>query len=116
MIVSGLLHSTRRETELCGGATTNDLERAGTWTPQKRTSIKQTHSLSNPQQLTITQEHSHVGGPDHDTGQFAVASIRGWWRAEGCRLYPRAKRLLITADGGGSNGYRHRLWKLELQH
>src|SRR5208283_1819484 len=56
MIVSGLLHSTRRETELCGGATTNDLERAGTWTPQKRTSIKQTHSLSNPQQLTITRQ------------------------------------------------------------
>jgi len=55
-------------------------------------------------------------GTDHDTGQFAVASIRGWWRAEGRRLYPRARRLLITADGGGSNRYRHRLWKLELQH
>ena len=56
-----------------------------------------------------------VVGTDHDTGQFAVASIRGWWRAEGRRLYPRAKRLLITADGGGSNGYRLRLWKRELQ-
>jgi len=56
-----------------------------------------------------------VVGTDHDTGQFAVASIRGWWRAQGRRLYPRAKRLLITADGGGSNGYRLRLWKLELQ-
>ncbi len=55
-------------------------------------------------------------GTDHDTGQFAVASIRGWWRAEGRRLYPQAQRLLITADGGGSNGYRARLWKLELQH
>ncbi len=54
-------------------------------------------------------------GTDHDTGTFAVASIRGWWRAEGCRLYPQAKRLLITADGGGSNGYRLRLWKWELQ-
>ena len=51
----------------------------------------------------------------HDTGQFAVASVRGWWRAEGRRLYPKAKRLLITADGGGSNGYRLRLWKRELQ-
>jgi hypothetical protein len=54
-------------------------------------------------------------GTDHDTGAFAVASIRGWWRVEGQRLYPRARRLLITADGGGSNGYRLRLWKLELQ-
>jgi hypothetical protein len=54
-------------------------------------------------------------GTDHDTSTFAVASIRGWWRAEGCRLYPHAERLLITADGGGSNGYRLRLWKWELQ-
>ncbi len=54
-------------------------------------------------------------GTDHDTGAFAVASIRGWWRFEGKRLYPRARRLLITADGGGSNGYRLRLWKLEWQ-
>lgn len=54
-------------------------------------------------------------GTDHDTGAFAVASIRGWWRAEGRRLYPKPRQLLITADGGGSNGYRLRQWKLELQ-
>jgi len=54
-------------------------------------------------------------GTDHDTGAFAVASIRGWWRFEGRRLYPNARQLLITADGGGSNGYRLRQWKLELQ-
>ena len=54
-------------------------------------------------------------GTDHDTSAFAVASIRGWWRAEGRRLYRHARRLLITADGGGSNGYRRRLWKVELQ-
>ena len=54
-------------------------------------------------------------GTDHDTGAFAVASIRGWWRVEGKRLYPNARRLLITADGGGSNGYRLRLWKVGLQ-
>jgi len=54
-------------------------------------------------------------GTDHDTGAFAVASIRGWWRFEGKRLYPKATRILITADGGGSNGSRLRLWKLELQ-
>jgi len=54
-------------------------------------------------------------GTDHDTGAFAVASIRGWWRAEGIQLYPDAKTLMITADAGGSNGWRLRLWKLELQ-
>jgi len=54
-------------------------------------------------------------GTDHDTATFAVASIRGWWRREGRRLYPATTRLLITADGGGSNGYRLRLWKWELQ-
>ena len=54
-------------------------------------------------------------GTDHDTGAFAVASIRGWWRAEGRRLYPDARSLLITADGGGSNGYRLRQWKMRLQ-
>ena len=54
-------------------------------------------------------------GTDHDTGAFAVASIRGWWRHEGSRLYRQANALLITADGGGSNGSRLRLWKLALQ-
>jgi len=54
-------------------------------------------------------------GTNHDTATFAVVSIRGWWRHEGQRLYPQASELLITADGGGSNGYRLRLWKLELQ-
>ncbi|MCX6887673.1 MAG: ISAzo13 family transposase [Verrucomicrobia bacterium] len=54
-------------------------------------------------------------GTDHDTGAFAVASIRGWWRFEGRHIYPGARQLVITADGGGSNGSRLRLWKLELQ-
>jgi hypothetical protein len=54
-------------------------------------------------------------GTDHDTGAFAVASIRGWWHAEGRRLYPKTHTLLITADAGGSNGYRLRQWKMELQ-
>lgn len=52
---------------------------------------------------------------DQDTGEFAVASIHGWWRAEGLHLYPNAKRLLITADSGGGVGYRPRLWLFELQ-
>ncbi len=54
-------------------------------------------------------------GTDHDTAAFAVASIRGWWRAEGRRLYGKARSILITADAGGSNGSRLRLWKWELQ-
>jgi hypothetical protein len=54
-------------------------------------------------------------GTDHDTGAFAVASIRGWWRHEGRKMYPNASKLLITADGGGSNGPRLRIWKVSLQ-
>jgi hypothetical protein len=54
-------------------------------------------------------------GTDHDTATFAVASIRGWWHYEGRKLYPGATQLVITADGGGSNGYRLRLWKVEIQ-
>ncbi|HZL55652.1 MAG TPA: ISAzo13 family transposase [Bryobacteraceae bacterium] len=54
-------------------------------------------------------------GIDHDTAAFAVATIRRWWEALGQEKYPDAKRLLITADGGGSNGSRLRLWKRELQ-
>ena len=53
-------------------------------------------------------------GVDHDTSAFAVHTIRSWWIAVGGRGYPDATRLLITADGGGSNGYRTRLWKTEL--
>ena len=54
-------------------------------------------------------------GHDHDTPAFAVASIRHWWRQLGRRAYPTATELFITADAGGSNGYRARAWKLELQ-
>ena len=54
-------------------------------------------------------------GTDHDTAAFAAASVRGWWKAEGRRLYPRAQEIVITADSGGSNGPRLRLWKWELQ-
>lgn len=54
-------------------------------------------------------------GIDHDTAQFAVHSIRQWWYQMGKTSYPEAEELLITADGGGSNGSRNRLWKRELQ-
>jgi len=54
-------------------------------------------------------------GIDHDTAQFAVESIRRWWSHMGKICYPHAQTLLITADGGGSNASRNRLWKVELQ-
>jgi hypothetical protein len=54
-------------------------------------------------------------GVDHDTPEFAVHSIRAWWQQMGRRAYPRTRELLITADCGGSNGYRPRLWKVALQ-
>ena len=54
-------------------------------------------------------------GTDHDTAEFAVQSIRTWWKTMGLAAYPSATRLLITADGGGSNSSRGRLWKFELQ-
>jgi hypothetical protein len=54
-------------------------------------------------------------GIDHDTSAFAVESIRRWWHSMGKELYPKAKHLMVTADGGGSNGCRIKLWKVELQ-
>lgn len=54
-------------------------------------------------------------GVDHDTSTFAVEAVRRWWKSMGSERYPQARRLLITADGGGSNGSRAHLWKVELQ-
>jgi hypothetical protein len=63
----------------------------------------------------ITRDTGWVNvGTDHDTSVFAVESIRRWWHARGREDYPEASRLLITADAGGSNGYRYRVWKSEL--
>ena len=55
-------------------------------------------------------------GTTCDTSEFAVAAIRWWWQTYGCRDYPGVPEVLILADGGGSNGYRPRLWKYALQH
>lgn len=64
----------------------------------------------------ITQNQGWVSvGIDHDTAQFAVATIRQWWYCMGQALYPEARELMITADCGGSNSYRAKLWKWELQ-
>jgi hypothetical protein len=54
-------------------------------------------------------------GTDHDTAEFAVETIKKWWEKMGSCTYPNAQRLLITADGGGSNSSRSRLWKKEIQ-
>jgi hypothetical protein len=53
-------------------------------------------------------------GQDHDTATFAVESLRRWWLGDGAAAYPNADRLMICADGGGSNGYHVRLWKFEV--
>jgi len=64
----------------------------------------------------LVHKHGFVNvGIDHDTAEFAVESIRRWWHHTGKTLYPGKKELLITADGGGSNGVRNRLWKKKLQ-
>ena len=65
----------------------------------------------------VTENQGWVSvGIDHDTAQFAVEAIRRWWKKMGSKRYRGAKRLLITADGGGSNGSRCRLWKVALQN
>jgi hypothetical protein len=65
----------------------------------------------------LAADHGWVSvGMDHDTAAFAVQTIRRWWQEIGRIRYPEAKKLFITADGGGSNGSRSRLWKRELQH
>ena len=64
----------------------------------------------------VTEDQGWVSvGIDHDTALFAAEAIRRWWRKRGVKVYPAARELLITADGGGSNGNRNRLWKVALQ-
>ncbi|MFV2070759.1 MAG: ISAzo13 family transposase [Pirellulales bacterium] len=102
----------------------NYANRGRQWRPKKTPVKVQGHDFPGPDVpraypygvYDIERNRGFVNvGTDHDTAVFAVASIRGWWRHEGRRQYPAATELLITADGGGSNGSRLRLWKLELQ-
>ena len=95
------------------------------WEPQQRPRRTQTHDFraeGEPKAAPYgvydpTRNEGWVNvGISHDTAPFAVASLRGWWRKMGRERYPAAKTLLITADAGGSNGYRTRLWKVELQN
>ena len=102
----------------------NYANRGQQWLPEKKPVKVQGHDFPGPEVpraypygvYDIERNRGFVNvGMDHDTAAFAVASIRGWWWHEGRRLYPAVNDLLITADGGGSNGSRLRLWKLELQ-
>jgi transposase len=94
------------------------------WQPQGQPEEVQGHdfpdkALGKVIPYGVYDEATNTGwvsvGVDHDTAEFAVETVRRWWRHMGSQTYPRAKRLLITADGGGSNGSRCRLWKVELQ-
>lgn len=94
------------------------------WQPQEMPVAVNTHDFMDKQMgkvipygvYDITENQGWVTvGIDHDTAQFAVASIRQWWYRMGQALYPAAKELMITADCGGSNSYRTKLWKWELQ-
>jgi transposase len=94
------------------------------WYPQRQPEEVQGHDFPNEAlgkviPYGVYDEATNSGwvsvGIDHDTAAFAVETVRRWWRYMGSKVYPRAKRLLITADGGGSNGSRCRLWKVELQ-
>jgi hypothetical protein len=102
-----------------------DFKNAGqNWMPQGKPDKVRVHDFLIPELgraapygiYDLAQNTGWVSvGIDHDTASFAVATIRRWWYVMGKEKYAQAKRLMITADGGGSNGSRLRLWKLELQ-
>jgi hypothetical protein len=94
------------------------------WSPVKEPERVNAHDFENPKLgkaipfgvYDIAENQGWVSiGIDHDTSQFAVSSIRNWWFEMGAGVYPDAQELTITADSGGSNGHRRRLWKTELQ-
>lgn len=102
-----------------------DFKNAGReWRPQGQPEDVRVHDFLDPRQgkaipygvYDMRNDQGWVSvGIDHDTAEFAVNSIRRWWRRMGVRRFPQARELLITADGGGSNSHRSRLWKVSLQ-
>lgn len=109
-----------KKKELVGNFKNNGRE----WRPKGTPELVNVHDFIDPKlsravPYGVYDINNNVGwvsvGTDHDTASFAVNAIRRWWRTMGKKRYPKAKRLMITADGGGSNGYRVRLWKVELQ-
>lgn len=105
--------------------TLGNLKNAGqTWRPKGQPREVDTHDFPDPRKgkavpygvYDLRHNEAWVSvGVSSDTAEFAVASIRRWWKQLGRRRHPRATRLLITADSGGSNSSRNRLWKVELQ-
>jgi hypothetical protein len=94
-----------------------------TWRPKNNPERVKVHDFIDPEQgkaipygiWDIGRNRGWVSvGIDHDTAAFAVAALRSWWTNEGSQVYPKARRILICADAGGSNSNRSRLWKLEL--
>jgi transposase len=105
--------------------TLGNLKNAGrTWRPKGKPREVDTHDFPDPRKgkavpygvYDLRHNEAWVSvGVSSDTAEFAVGAIRCWWRRLGRRRHPQAKRLLITADSGGSNGSRNRLWKVALQ-
>jgi hypothetical protein len=109
-----------KKKELIGTFKNNGRE----WRPKGSPELVNVHDFIDPKlkravPYGVYDLTNNVGwvsvGTDRDTATFAVNTIRRWWRAMGKKRHPKASRLMITADGGGSNGYRVRLWKVELQ-
>ncbi len=109
-----------KKKELIGNFKNNGRE----WTPKGQNTIVNVYdfkSLSDGKAVPygvydVLRNSGFINvGVDHDTASFAVESIRRWWNNVGRQLYPERKELLITSDGGGSNGVKNRLWKKELQ-
>lgn len=110
-----------KKKELVGNFKNQGLE----WRPKGRPTEVRIHDFPIPGLGKVTPygiyeiDHNKKGwlavGINHDTAEFAVASICKWWLKTGRHSYPNATRLTVTADCGGSNGYRNRLWKYELQ-
>ena len=108
-----------KKKELVGEFTNGGRE----WRPRGEPAKVRTHDFADPELgkaipygvYDVTANTGWINvGTDHDTAAFAVESIRRWWHAQGQAAYPHARRLLVTADAGGSNGYRTRAWKTEL--
>ena len=109
-----------KKKELVGNFKNNGRE----WRPKGTPEAVNVHDFIDPKlsraiPYGVYDINNNVGwvsvGTDHDTACFAVNAIRRWWRMMGKKRHPKTKRLMITADGGGSNGHRVRLWKVELQ-
>jgi hypothetical protein len=109
-----------KKKELVGAFRNNGRE----WRPKGSPELVSVHDFIDPKlkravPYGVYDLSNNVGwvsvGTDRDTATFAVNTIRRWWRSMGKKRHPKATRLMITADGGGSNGYRVRLWKVELQ-